>query len=117
MRRLLQALATAYAVAALTEGGQGFEEPADGGEDADLPVTPPPSTSADSQPIDDVLERSRPELLAIPGVTGVGHGQTADGKDAVIVWVTNARAAERLPAEIDGYAVIVNTVPGGFRAY
>jgi hypothetical protein len=116
MRRLLQALATAYAVAVLTQGGQGFEEPA-GSEDAGLPVTPPPSTPGGRQPIDDVLERSRPELLAIPGVAGIGHGQTADGKDAVIVSVTNALAAERVPTEIGGYAVIVNTVPGGFRAY
>jgi hypothetical protein len=117
MWRLLLALAAAYAVAALTEGGQGFEEPANGGEEAGLPVTTPPPAPGERHPIDDILEHSRPELLAIPGVAGIGHGQTADGKDAVIVWVTEAVAAERLPTEIDGYPVIVNTVPGGFRAY
>jgi hypothetical protein len=116
MRRLLQALATAYAVATLTHGGQGFEEPANGGEEADLPVTTPPAPGG-RHPIDDVLERNRPQLLAIPGVAGIGHGQAADGMDAVIVWVTDAAAAERVPREIDGYSVIVNTVPGGFHAY
>jgi hypothetical protein len=117
MRRLLQALATAYAVTAYTHGGQGFEEPAHSREEAALPATTPPPNQGDTHPIDDVLERTRSELLAIPGFAGVGHGQTPDGNDAIIVWVTDPGAAERVPTEIEGYTVIVNIVPGGFRAY
>jgi hypothetical protein len=117
MRRLLQALAAAYAVTAWTSGGQGFEEPAPGREEAALPTTTPPPNQGGTHPIDAVLERSRPKLLAIPGVAGTGHGQTPNGNDAVVVWVTDPRAAERVPAEIEGYPVIVNIVPGGFHAY
>jgi hypothetical protein len=138
MLRLLLALVAVYALTAY--GGRGFEEPADMGEDAALPATtpplssgfeepsemsedaalpattPPPSSSG-ANPIDDILERSRPELLALPGVVGTGHGRTQDGADAIIIWVTDPGAAEHVPTEIEGYPVIVNTVPGGFRAY
>jgi hypothetical protein len=117
MRRLLQALATAYAVTACTQGGQGFEEPTHSREEAALSATTPPPNLGGTHPIDDVLERSRPELLAIPGFGGAGRGQTPDGNDAIIVWVTDHDAAERVPTEIEGYTVIVNIVPGGFRIY
>jgi hypothetical protein len=117
MRRLLQALATALAVMVYTRGGQGFEEPAHSGEEAALSATTPPPNQGGTHPIDDVLERNRPELLAIPGVAGAGHGQTPDGNDAIIIWVTDSDAAGRMPTEIEGYTVIVNIVPGGFRAY
>jgi hypothetical protein len=117
MRRLLRALATAYAVTAYTHGGQGFEEPAHSSEEAALPSTTPPPVPGGTHPIDDVLERTRPELLAIPGFGGAGRGQTPDGNDAIIVWVTDSDAAERVPTEIEGYPVIVNIVPGGFRVY
>src|SRR5215204_2760852 len=98
MWRLLEALATVYAVKAWTHGGQGFEEPAHSREDAALPstTTPPPSQGG-THPIDSVLERTRPELLAIPGFAGSGHGQTPDGNDAIIVWVTDPNAAKRVP--------------------
>jgi hypothetical protein len=117
MRRLLRTFATAYAVTACTNGGQGFGEPAHNGEEAALPATTPPPNLGDTHPINEVLERSRSELLAIPGVAGAGHGQTPDGNDAIIVWVTDPSAVERVPTEIEGYTVIVNVVPGGFRAY
>jgi hypothetical protein len=117
MRRLFLALAAAYALAAYGYDSQGFGEPAEMGEDAALPATPPPPGPGGPDRIDEVLERSRPELLAIPGVVGIGHGRTQDGDDAIIVWVTDSGAADRLPAEIEGYPVIVNTVPGGFHAY
>jgi hypothetical protein len=118
MWQLLEALATAYVVTASTHGGQGFEEPAHNHEEAALPATTtPPPNQGGTHPIDGVLERIRPELLAIPGFAGVGRGQTPDGNDAVIVWVTDPEAAERVPTEIEGYPVIVNVVPGGFRAY
>jgi hypothetical protein len=70
-----------------------------------------------ADPIDDILKRSRPELLALPRVVGTGHGRTPEGDDAITVWVTDPEAAERVSTGIEGYPVIVNTVPGGFRAY
>jgi hypothetical protein len=117
MWRLLEVLGTAYVVTVSTHGGQGFEEPAESHEEAALPATTPPPNQGGAHPVDDVLERHRPELLTIPGFAGVGRGQTPDGNDAIIVWVTDPDAAERVPAEIEGYPVIVNVVPGGFRAY
>ena len=113
--RLLQALVRAYVVTSCAHG-QGFEEPAASGEEAALPSTTPPSGPGGTHPIDDVLDRSRPQLLAIPGVVGAGHGRTQDGDDAVIVWVTDPTAAENLPTDLEGFTVIVKTVPGGFRA-
>jgi hypothetical protein len=115
--RLFLALASAYALTAYNSGGRGFEEPAGRGEEAALRATGPPPSSGRADPVDDILERSRPQLLAIPGVVGTGHGRTQKGDDAIIVWVTDAAAAERVPADIEGYPVIVNTVPGGFVAY
>jgi len=114
--RLPGALVTAYVVTACAQG-QGFEEPATSGEEAALPSTTPPSAPGGTHPIDDVLDRSRPQLLAIPGVVGTGHGRTQDGDDAVIVWVTDPAAAESLPTDLEGFTVIVKTVPGGFRAF
>jgi hypothetical protein len=116
MWRLLEVFAMAYAVTAYSNGGQGFEEPAHGQEEAALPATTPPPNQGGTHPIDDVLERNRPELLSIPGFAGVGRGQTPEGNDAIIVWVTDPDAAKRVPTEIEGYPVIVNVVPGGFRA-
>jgi hypothetical protein len=117
MWRLLEALATVYAVTACTHDGQDFEEPAHSREEAALSstTTPPPSQGG-AHPIEDVLERTRPELLAIPGFAGSGHGRTPEGNDAIIVWVTDPDAAKRVPTEIEGYPVIVNVVPGGFHA-
>ena len=117
MWRLLQAFTVAYALTAWSLGGPGLEEPANNGEEAALPGNAPPPYAGDTHPIDAVLERSRPELVAIPGVAGAGRGQTPDGDAAIIVWVTDSQAAERLRPEIEGYPVIVNIVPGGFRAY
>ncbi len=50
-----------------------------------------------------VLAVHRGELLAIPGVVGVGRGER-DGEPCIVVLVE--RAAE-LPSELDGYAVSV----------
>jgi len=93
-----------------------FEEPAaTGGEQAALPVGDP--RDLERHPTDAVVDAHRQRLLAVEGVVGVGHGRTPDGNDAVLVWVTDAGAADRLPRELDGHAVIVDVVPGGFRAF
>jgi len=115
MRRLLGILAVASAAVTCARQTPPFEEPTADGEQAAVPVGAPPDLERHST--DAVVEAHRRHLLAVAGVVGVGHGRTPDGDDAVLVWVTDARAADRLPRELDGHAVIVELVPGGFRAF
>jgi len=51
----------------------------------------------------------------VPGVEGVAHGLAPDGKHAVLVWVSTVPTKNALPAQIEGYPVIVENVPGGFH--
>jgi hypothetical protein len=118
MRRLLFALVTACAVTSCAQQDSGWEEPsASAGEEAAMPLLPPPDPGGDAGPMRDVVERNRQELLATSGVVGVGSGLTPAGEDAVIVWTTDGRTADHLPTEVDGYPVIVHVVPGGFRPF
>ena len=39
--------------------------------------------------IQEVMAEKTPALMAIPGVTGVGQGETADGKECIVVMVTH----------------------------
>jgi len=87
----------------------------DGREEAALPEAPPPP-NVNAHPVDEIIDRNKQELLAVAGVEGVGRGLTATGDDAVVVWVSDAAAAQRVPAEIAGVPVIVEQVPGGFHA-
>jgi hypothetical protein len=94
--------------------GQGFLEPgADGGEAAVSAFTPNPQPTS---PIDGVLERNGPRLLAIDGVIGIGHTRTAIGADAVLVHVLYDSVRERVPEEMEGYPVEVVVIKGGFDA-
>ena len=52
---------------------------------------------------------------SIDGVTGVGQGQTSDGRDAVIVYVNRPEAASKLPETFEGVPVLVKT-SGSFEA-
>lgn len=58
--------------------------------------------------IDEVLARHTDSLMAIPGVTGVAHGEL-NGKPAVQVLVVTATTElrRRLPHTLDGYPVQV----------
>jgi len=116
MRRLLLALLT-HAVTGAAVQTQGWEEPdmRSYDEDAAMPPMSPPEAS--STELDQLIERHRAQLVAIPTVVGVGSGRTASGPVAVIIWATEGRAAEPLPDRIDRYPVELVVVPGGFRAY
>ena len=52
-----------------------------------------------------VKDKHEVRLMAMDGVEGVGLGRTALGDDAIVVYVRDQQAAERLPKELDGVAV------------
>ncbi len=57
-----------------------------------------------------------PELLRLPGVVGTAITADEQGKPAIMVLTENAMGPGRLPATLDGYAVIEN-VTGKIVAY
>jgi hypothetical protein len=56
--------------------------------------------------IDKALQTATQWMDTIAGVTGVGQGITADGKDAVMVFVTDTRTIKQIPQVIDGVPVL-----------
>lgn len=85
--------------------GDGFEAPGGEDEQAAVPFTPDPEPAR--SPIDAVLERNTPMLRRIDGVVGCGRGQTPVGDDAVRVDVRDASVQDRLPADLEGFPVVV----------
>ncbi len=68
------------------------------------------------KPIDAVIEEHAKEWLRIDGVVGVYEGVAADGAAIIHIAVAKRtrRLVEKLPRELDGYAVeIVVTGPIG----
>ena len=65
--------------------------------------------------IEAVLEAHTEDLMAIDGVAGVGQG-ACDGAPCIVVYVSERTPAvgERIPEEIEGYAVRVEET-GTFR--
>ena len=57
--------------------------------------------------IDRALEFATSWMDSIDGVSGVGQGQTGDGRDAVIVYVSRPEAADELPPTVEGVPVVV----------
>ncbi len=90
-----------------------FVEPGSASEEAGVSFKPSPPQRPQSR-IAGVVERSKAELSKIEGVHGVSEGRTPTGDDAVRVDIEDDSVRERLPTEIDGYAVEVVVVPGGF---
>jgi hypothetical protein len=71
-----------------------------------------------SPTVDQVKEKHELELMAIPGVTGVGIGQDPRKPGLVIkVYVerTTAELTKKIPSEIEGYPVAIEPT-GEFRA-
>ena len=66
--------------------------------------------------IDEVMKKHTGELMAMPGVVGVGEGASR-GKPCIIVFVAkkDAEALRGIPASLDGYPVRVEA-SGEFRA-
>ena len=70
-------------------------------EDAEMPYEP-----GDDEMLSDVLTAAEVRLMSIPGVTGVGLGQTVTGDDALTVYLLNASAAASLPKVFEGLPVV-----------
>lgn len=57
-------------------------------------------------PIEDVLDRYQDQIMAMPGVVGIGVGASA-GQPVLVVMVTHLtpEAQATIPSRIEGYAV------------
>lgn len=96
-------------------GGPDFTDPlAGGGANEQAAVPWQPDRAGPATPLDDMIERYRPQLLAVEGVHGVSHGRTAIGDDAIRVDIERDSVRRQLPTDIEGYPVVVVVVPGGF---
>lgn len=49
--------------------------------------------------------RNERALMAIDGVEGVSLGQTAVGKEALVVYLRDSSVKQRVPLQVDGYPV------------
>jgi hypothetical protein len=55
---------------------------------------------------EEVLERRGGELLGVGGVAGYGVGRTPDGRDAIVVYLTDTAARAAIPPSLDGLPVL-----------
>lgn len=65
--------------------------------------------------INQALQLATSWMDSIEGVTGVAQGLTEQDQDAVIIYVTHQRVADKLPADLDGVPIVI-TVSGKFEA-
>ena len=73
----------------------------------------PDREAALPDPVAGVIARHAPRLMALPGVTGIGEGRSA-GAPCIILYLSPESVAAGLPAELDGYPVIIRRA-GPFR--
>ena len=69
-----------------------------------------------SKTIEQVLKEHTEELMALPGVVGVGQG-LCDDQDCIKVFVAqmSSELEQKIPDELDGYQVDIE-VTGEFKA-
>jgi hypothetical protein len=72
---------------------------------------PPDESTSDS-----VLRRHEAELMALPGVRGVGETRNDIGDPAIMVYLTNQGAASKVPSQLEGLEVVTSVV-GEVDAY
>jgi hypothetical protein len=83
-------------------------------EDAEMPSPgeEPPAGGA----LEAARDRNAPSLMAIPGVVGIAAGRTDAGDDAIVVYLEEPAARERVPDEVEGFPVQAE-VTGRIDAY
>jgi hypothetical protein len=71
----------------------------------------PGDTVSRMPPIQDVLARETPSLMAIQGVTGTGQGEV-DGKTVIVVYTSHISRQNRIaiPRKIGGYDVDIREI-------
>ena len=86
-------------------------------EDAAMPYLPDESTGqgaagmlqqghlASHGRLEAAKRRNERALMAIDGVEGVCLGQTAVGKEALVVYLRDASVRRRVPLQVEGYPV------------
>ena len=52
--------------------------------------------------------RNERALMAIDGVEGVSLGQTAVGKEALVVYLRDSSVKRRVPLQVEGYPVVTS---------
>ena len=79
------------------------------------PVEYHPAEAAPHTELQQILAREEARLLAIPGVVSVGIGTGPPGGEALVVGVSDAGVAARLPRQIEGVPLVI-TVTGPIDA-
>ena len=81
-------------------------------EDAAMPYVPdalpgqgPFAPAAPSGRLEAARRRNERALMAIDGVEGVSLGQTAIGKEALVVYLRDPSVKRRVPLQVEGYPV------------
>lgn len=78
-------------------------------EDAAMPYLPDnggmPEPSATHARLEAVKRRNERALMAIEGVEGVSLGHNMRGKEIIVLYVRDAAVRQRVPAQVEGYAV------------
>lgn len=67
-----------------------------------------PASAEARSPIEALLASEEPRLLSIPGVVSVGVAAGGAGGQVLLVGVTDAEVAARLPREIQGVPLIIS---------
>lgn len=88
--------------------GKSFDDPASSGisDDEDVMVEYEPQPDPGSQRgILAVRNKYEADIMAIPGVKGIGVTQNATGDDAIAVYVLDKSVAARVPKSLGDYEV------------
>ncbi|PHV18010.1 hypothetical protein GQ37_006270 [Janthinobacterium sp. BJB1] len=76
--------------------GSGDRDPYGGGQ---------PAVDAQHRRLEAARRRNERALMAIDGVEGVSLGQTALGRDALVVYLRDSSVKRRVPLQVEGYPV------------
>lgn len=92
----------------MNANGKSFDDPASSGisDDEDVMVEYEPQPDPGSQRgILAVRNKYEADIMAIPGVKGIGVTQNATGDDAIVVYVLDESVAARVPKSLGDFEV------------
>ena len=91
----------------LVSCAQRMPDPRDPGH----PIAPGDTMRMNRVPIQDVIQRQTPSLMAIQGVIGTGQGEV-DGKPVIVVYTSHISRENwiAIPRRIEGYTVDIREV-------